>query len=397
MKLYYQDNDTTIYEGSSEEMLEKIAPNSIDAIITDPPYELGILNEKWDNTGIAFSKDYWRKCFEVLKDGAYLMAFGGSRTYHRIAVAIEDAGFKIKDTLMWLYGSGFPKSMNIGVAFKKRYGNELNAKEQEIYNEFKDYGTTLKPAYEPIILAKKPNKGSTIDNLLKYRCGAINIKECLANNDRYPANVMSDMSIDVVEGAPISTSNGGQKTMMPDFSQSKKGHLSFGQNYETLGRKETINYHAIQDEGSVFRYFYSAKASKKDRDEGLEKFKETQRTDGSIRANQETERKFGSNSAYAKNFHPTVKPTELMQYLVRLIAPKGATILDPFCGSGSTGKAVAFENRERNKDYKFIGIELNKEYLPLIVNRIDYAKHKFKYDEENELKETGHAQLHLFE
>lgn len=144
------------------------------------------------------------------------------------------------------------------------------------------------------------------------------------------------------------------------------------------------------------RYFYSAKASKKDRDEGLDAFEERKTTDGCIRANVETARKFGANSALRKNIHPTCKPTELMQYLVRLVSPKGATILDPFMGSGSTGKAVMFENRERDANYKFIGIELTDEYLPIAQARIEYARDKFKYDLEQEKVTKGKQNIFDF-
>lgn len=150
------------------------------------------------------------------------------------------------------------------------------------------------------------------------------------------------------------------------------------------------------DSGSAMRYFYSAKASKKDRDEGLDAFEERKTTDGCIRANVETVRKFGANSALRKNIHPTCKPTELMQYLVRLVSPKGATILDPFMGSGSTGKAVMFENRERDANYKFIGIELTDEYLPIAQARIEYARDKFKYDLEQEKVTKGKQNIFDF-
>lgn len=412
MKLYSENDSYKIYNGDMLDMLQVIKPESIDAIVCDPPYELGFMNKSWDSTGIAFKKETWENCFEVLKPGGYLLAFGGSRTYHRIACAIEDAGFEIRDCIMYLYGCGFSKSYNIGLAIDKKNGvdnrtgniradgvNNQNIccdfkamkpkfEERIAQNEWQGWGTCLKPAYEPIIVARKPFKGSVVDNIIKYRAGGINIDGCKIGNEkrtqfsgksngriyseysqknahfetvegRFPANVITDGSEEVAKGMPNTTST------------------------------------PIAEE-SAMRYFYSAKASKKDRDEGLDAFEERKTTDGCIRANVETARKFGANSALRKNIHPTCKPTELMQYLVRLVSPKGATILDPFMGSGSTGKAVMFENRERDANYKFIGIELTDEYLPIAQARIEYARDKFKYDLEQEKVTKGKQNIFDF-
>lgn len=441
--IYYEENDFKIINGNSLEVLKSFEENSIDTIITDPPYGLtsitkrfgkensvatkygkdgsfsrlskGFMGKKWDGTGIEYNVDFWKRCFKVLKPGGYLLAFGGTRTFHRIACALEDAGFEIRDTLMWLFGSGFPKSHNIGNEIDKKYGE----------NKYTGYGTTLKPAYEPIIMARKPTEDTVADNMLKYGVGGLNIEECRIESEcisshnapkgtfaggepnrgsdtsayksytgRFPANVITDGSDEVKANMPDTKSNGGNLSTY-DFKDSEKGNLSFGQNAKTLQRLET-DYIAPSDEGSVCRYYYCAKASKKDRDEGLEDFEERQVSDGGVRKNTETARMFGGNTALRHNTHPTVKPTELMQYLIRLVAPNGATILDPFAGSGSTGKAVMFENRERNKNYKFIGIELEKEYLPIIVARIKYAKYKLKYEEEKKQKENGFVQEKLF-
>lgn len=412
MKLYSENDSYKIYNGDMLDMLQVIKPKSIDAIVCAPPYELGFMNKSWDSTGIAFKKETWQNCFEVLKPGGYLLAFGGSRTYHRIACAIEDAGFEIRDCVMYLYGCGFSKSHNIGLAIDKKNGvdnrtgniradgvNNQNIcynfkamkpkfEERIAQNEWQGWVTCLKPAYEPIIVARKPFKGSVVNNIIKYRVGGINIDGCKIGNEkrtqfsgksngriyseysqknahfetvegRFPANVITDGSEEVAKGMPNTTST------------------------------------PIAEE-SAMRYFYSAKASKKDRDEGLDAFEERKTTDGCIRANVETARKFGANSALRKNIHPTCKPTELMQYLVRLVSPKGATILDPFMGSGSTGKAVMFENRERDANYKFIGIELTDEYLPIAQARIEYARDKFKYDLEQEKVTKGKQNIFDF-
>lgn len=424
MKLYSENDSYKIYNGDMLDMLQVIEPESIDAIVCDPPYELGFMNKSWDSTGIAFKKETWQNCFEVLKPGGYLLAFGGSRTYHRIACAIEDAGFEIRDCVMYLYGCGFSKSYNIGLAIDKKNGVESevvgvgksgcnsrayqsekpttagNYDIKKSQNEWQGWGTCLKPAYEPIIVARKPFKGSVVDNIIKYRVGGINIDECRVKNtnaDNY------DLEKRQVSKAVGSNNDGWFLDKMRNYS-TKHGVVDNGRfpaNVITDGSEEVAKgmpnttSTPIAEE-SAMRYFYSAKASKKDRDEGLDAFEERKTTDGCIRANVETARKFGANSALRKNIHPTCKPTELMQYLVRLVSPKGATILDPFMGSGSTGKAVMFENRERDANYKFIGIELTDEYLPIAQARIEYARDKFKYDLEQEKVTKGKQNIFDF-
>ena len=443
-----------IINGNSLEVLDTLEENSIDAIITDPPYELGFMGKKWDATGIAYNVELWKKALRVLKPGGYLLAFGGSRTFHRIACAIEDGGFEIRDTIMWLYGSGFPKSMNIGLAIDKKNGVESidtgiaspnarpnctkdntlfesgtvgkNFNIKKATNEWEGWGTCLKPAFEPIIMARKPFSGSLIDNVLEYGVGGLNIDACrvelqedetVATNvsfadqkqsegsgtrrciteqteqGRFPANIMHDGSEEATKGMPDSKGASSQN----NFSD---GHIYRGQSLQesrtTLsGFREWYN-----DDGSAARYFYCAKASKKDRDDGLDNFELKTKvfngqSDKSSEEMKDVEQRFTTE---CKNFHPTVKPTELMQYLVRLVCPKGATILDIFNGSGSTGKAVAFENRERNMDYSYIGIELDPEYCKISEARIDYVANKYKYDILDEIKENEKkGQLSLFD
>ena len=345
------NEDFKIINGNSFEVLDTLEENSIDAIVTDPPYGLttitkrfggenkdgsfarlskGFMGQQWDGSGIEKNVEFWAKVYRVLKPGAFLLAFGGTRTYHKIASAIEDAGFEIRDCIMRLYGSGFPKNMNIGPTLAK--------KGEEEASKWNGWGTQLKPAYEPIIVARKPVDETVLNNVLKYGVGGINIEECKGGEDRYPANIILTYDENDLE----------------EFNAVCEGmNLGGGKN--------------------ASRYFYCAKTSKKDRDEGLEEFDEDRRTDGCIRSNLETARKYGANSAFGKNTHPTVKPTALMQYLVRLVAPKGATILDIFNGSGSTGKAVAYENKERNAHYKYIGIELDPKFCEISEARIKYV------------------------
>ena len=749
--LFCEENDYKLYQGKMQDVLDTFQEESVDCIITDPPYELNFMGKKWDNSGVAFQQETWEKCFRVLKKGGYLLAFGGSRTFHRIACAIEDAGFEIRDCIMWLYGcyskdtqvltnegwkyfyelnknekimqfdkdknelswvkplnyfeydiddemvllenrhtsqlitkdhkvvcdikknhkqyhnkydyieaqqilksdcvklplasyyygslhykyayiigwfltdawihtdgktvcfsqskkntliklkneleqlkkenlceyseyirkrkkenqqeehsfyvtgkianylinefpnrefkeefieldkeskdklleglidgdgscrknsysytfwskkdfrnnilsamlttmgyrnyisysnghkgvmfntkhqtteiqykhkkenvkylgkvyclqtetgafvvrrngkpfisgnSGFPKSMNIGLAIDKkndvdnRTGNiktdgayngkhfslkeektmKRNYEERKAQNEWQGFGTTLKPAYEPIIVARKPFKGSLVDNILQNGVGGLNIDECRVGNEhfeqqqhvktkgiygdkvllaksydgRFPANVIltyDENDFDEVCGG------------FPDTKNATKTHIAKNSdNNINFNASEEVVVKGYEDCGSASRYFYCAKATTKDRDEGLDLagFETVQITDGSVRANPKTGGAYNANPAPKRNIHPTVKPTELTEYLIKLVAPKGSVILDPFMGSGSTGKAVMFQNRERNANYKFIGIEMTPEYLPICLARIDFAKNKYEYETKKELEE----------
>lgn len=639
MKLYSENEQYKLYQGNMLDMLEVIEPETIDSVICDPPYELNFMGKGWDNSGIAFQPSTWQKCYEVLKPGGYLLAFGGSRTFHRIACAIEDAGFEIRDTIMWLYGSGFPKSLNIGLALDKKNGvdnrtgkiikraenswdkydhdgGEYKSQYEEriAQNEWQGWGTAMKPSYESIIVAQKPysieiylligildilnevidkcqlnlnvnivekisklnqakqsveenivlknaenkmftkedllevmdmlqstlmenmnlntellclnflveicnqmnkytietkinlitelkilkllvvenilknitqeNKmkqlgmkqnaltveeflkeeklklnymnilsvqdnvilkeernnlhpslnqiivarkpfnGSLVDNIIEYNVGGLNIDECrigtgtgekkvvkypdirgdnynqghheynntveyeIEDKGRFPANTIltydeSDF-YEVCGGFPDTKSSGG-KVSMPKMNSKSDGINIYNFGKKNAERLEN-DYVAPGDSGSASRYFYCAKASKKDRDEGLDDFEAINggsynfRQDGSL----------DGKIPLKRNTHPTVKPTDLMQYLIRLVTPAGGTVLDPFNGSGSTGKAVMYENKERNKNYKYIGIELTEEYLPIAKARIEYVCNLTK----EELKEK---QLSIFD
>lgn len=426
MKLYSENDSYKIYNGDMLDMLQVIKPESIDAIVCDPPYELGFMNKSWDSTGISFKKETWENCFEVLKPGGYLLAFGGSRTYHRIACAIEDAGFEIRDCIMYLYGCGFSKSYNIGLAIDKKNGidnrtgniradgvNNQNIcydvkamkpkfEERIAQNEWQGWGTCLKPAYEPIIVARKPFKGSVVDNIIKYRVGGINIDECrVVCNDKVKMNIRDTSSCSDGWNRPWMDDKEKDK-LRQEIAIEKANNLGrFPANVITDGSEEVAKGMANTTstpiaEESAMRYFYSAKASKKDRDEGLDAFQDKTFHSVLNQKNGSGDRLDGAKTPIRKNIHPTCKPTELMQYLVRLVSPKGATILDPFMGSGSTGKAVMFENRERDANYKFIGIELTDEYLPIAQARIEYARDKFKYDLEQEKVTKGKQNIFDF-
>ena len=429
----YQTKNYTLHLGNSLDVLDTLADNSVDSIVTDPPYEIGFMGKGWDNTGIAFNVEIWKKCLRVLKPGGHMVAFNHSRMFHRMMVAIEDAGFEIRDTIMWLYGSGFPKSHNISKTIDKLMGVEpkVVGKAKGVGNnntysmksglggsqEFKSeydlteansdeekqwsgWGTALKPAYEPIVLARKPILEQNIaQNVLKWGVGGINIDECrveaepeLAKNwqrkspvgfrdeehtlygkgelkegienytptGRFPANIIHDGSEEVVCGFPITTSSGGE------FKANDYEEKGVATNF-TRG-----NYIGRNDSGSASRFFYTAKASQEDRNEGLDiaGFKQQVVNDG---RQTPIDNAFQRGETKRLNTHPTVKPTDLMKYLVRLITPKGGVVLDLFMGSGSTGKAVMLENAERQANYHFIGIDMTPEYVEIAKARIDYA------------------------
>jgi site-specific DNA-methyltransferase (adenine-specific) len=374
-------NQFTLYHGDCYEVMKSMPDNSVDSIVTDPPYELGFMGKSWDSTGIAYSTEMWTEALRVLKTGGHLIAFSGSRTYHRMAVAIEDAGFQIRDQIMWVYGSGFPKSHNLK-------------------DEWQGWGTALKPAHEPIVLARKPFIGTVANNISIYGVGAINIdasridiaegdepsagsrtatfgtQETVSGGDgsggweaasgRWPANFIHDGSDEVV-------------ALFPDTTSGKPaGKKNIGNGYH--GNFGSIDVTGFGDSGSAARFFYCAKASKKDRNDGLEGFagkeigakgnglaRQCATCGASVLGGCECADRTYVNPTRA-NHHPTVKPTALMQYLVKLVTPPNGTVLDPFLGSGSTGKACMYEG------FNFVGIELTEEYLPIAKARIEFAQ-----------------------
>lgn len=374
--------------GDCLEKLKELSDNSVDSIVTDPPYGLSFMGKKWDYD--VPSVAIWQEAIRVLKPGGHLLSFAGSRTYHRMAVNIEDAGFEIRDQIMWVYGSGFPKSHNIGKAVDKLQGNERedlgehpNARETlgdiqickkngsgrltKGNSPWEGWGTALKPAHEPIVVARKPLSEKTVaKNVLKWGTGGLNIDECrVEHNEELKVGFMKTNR----EKGLNSTSYGGEKDNRTEDWSSSQGR--FPANLIHDGSDEVVELFPGEGDKSAARFFYCAKASKKDRNEGLEGFEDkvaTQRMNASkFRYEEGREPTPRAEQSVNKNNHPTVKPTKLMQYLVRLVTPKGGTVLDPFMGSGSTGKACVKEG------FGFIGIEMDEDYLKIAKARIEHA------------------------
>lgn len=335
-----------LHAGICENVLKSISDNSVDSIITDPPYGLKFMGKKWDYQ--VPTVDQWRECLRVLKPGGYLVAFGGARTYHRLVLNIEDAGLEIRDQLMWIYGSGFPKSLNLR-------------------DEFAGKGTALKPAHEPIVLARKPLEGTVLENVIKYGTGVINIDNCRVPVDgqagRWPANVIHDGSNEVRSLLPKSKGQQG------DLKETGKNKIALNV-YSDMGPPKSHKAR-IETDKSAARFFYCAKTTKQDRDEGLEHFITTNAADMTGRkensAGLKSPRSGAGRTSGSKNNHPTVKPTALMRYLCSLVTPATGVILDPFMGSGSTGKAALLDG------FKFIGIEMDPHYVAISAARIAWA------------------------
>lgn len=300
-----------LHEGDCLDVMKGFEPESVHSVVTDPPYGLSFMNKRWDYD--VPSVEIWKECLRVLKPGGYLLSFGGARTYHRLVVNIEDAGFEIRDQVQWVYGSGFPKGQDAGKLLEKK-GYPAEA---EIW---RGWNTTLKPANEPICLARKPFAEKTLaDNLLVHGAGALNIDGCRI-------------------GPPFISAGGNNFDAWRTGEEREDRPSSHRQadSAQKDGRWPTNLIHegsADEGLGSASRFFYCAKASRKERGEG--------------------------------NDHSTVKPLSLMRYLCRLVTPTGGAVLDPFMGSGSTGVAALRE------DFSFIGIEKDPKYKDVAQNRID--------------------------
>jgi DNA modification methylase len=406
----------TIHHGDCREVMATLDAESVDAIVSDPPYGLSFMGKGWDH-GVP-GVEFWTEALRVAKPGAHLLAFGGTRTYHRLACAIEDAGWEIRDCVMWVYGSGFPKSHDVSKAIDKAAGAErkvvsanpnhrphsgaiaaaewfqdrssglITAPATDAARQWQGWGTALKPAWEPILVARKPLAGTVAENVLTHGTGGINVDGCRVVTEqvftsahktlgdgikygkskpfpasemrygRWPANLIHDGSDEVVGLFPV-TKSGGQNAT----SESQPGYAG---GWTRPGGK---GHH---DSGSAARFFYCAKASKADRDEGCEGLELVTHQSGMggampVDDDGNARDRF---KAQSRNHHPTVKPTDLMRYLCRLVTPPGGVVLDPFTGSGSTGKAATLEG------FRFIGIEREAEYVEIAKARIAAAMPK---------------------
>jgi site-specific DNA-methyltransferase (adenine-specific) len=440
-----------ILKGNSLDLLPTLADNSIDAIVTDPPYGLGnpdpdyiikaiqlwasgdrshipegkgFMGKSWDS--FVPPPAIWDECLRVLKPGGHLLAFAGTRTYDLMGISIRMAGFEIRDSIGWVYGSGFPKSLDVSKAIQKASGVEPTGykenKDGRFYGggdwnetprqlfmpepegeakQWQGWGTALKPALEPIVVARKPLIGTVAENVLAHGTGGLNIDASRIGTEerinpptsananrvamgeywdpeaqpttvqgRWPANLI----LDEYTAELLDEQSGISKSPTGMITQGGKagGGYDIGSSDGTRNTK----FQGHGDSGGASRFFYVAKASKRDRNEGLEDLPDN--LGGSLSGGNDTRKGDEPQLRPTKNFHPTVKPTALMQYLVKLVTPPGGTVLDPFTGSGSTGKAAILEG------FDFIGIELTEDYWPIIEGRLKHAEAKVAEAKENQ-------------
>jgi site-specific DNA-methyltransferase (adenine-specific) len=416
--------------GDCLDVLRTLPDCSVDAVVTDPPYGLAFMGKKWDYD--VPSVEVWAECLRVLKPGGHLLAFAGTRTQHRMAVRIEDAGFEIRDMIAWVYSTGFPKSLDVSKAIDKAAGAQrevvasrrltgtarikgqaaygaTSGRSEEAYQDgseindtlqitapatpeaqqWSGWGTALKPALEPITVARKPLAGTVAANVLEHGTGAINVDGCRVGGEPWKAHsptglgsvkFFTEGETPVIEKAPHDAGrwpanliHDGSDEVVGLFPQSSSGANPTrrgGMGYHGAEGQESCDAPRGAESGSAARFFYCAKASKRDRDEGLDAFAIRSagevtggREDGS--AGLQSPRAGAGRTNGARNVHPTVKPTDLMRYLCRLVTPPGGVVLDPFMGSGSTGKGAVLEG------FRFIGIEREAEYMEIARARIE--------------------------
>jgi site-specific DNA-methyltransferase (adenine-specific) len=406
----------TIINGDSAEVLEQFESNTIDAVITDPPYGIEFLGKEWDrNTGAI---DIWRECLRVLKPGGHLLAFSAARTYHHLATNIESVGFDIRDQIMWIYASGFPKAQDIGKAIQRRQGVEetkplqsngpanginrmtFNQSDPAKYNETKNaqdivitspeaqqwagWKTALKPAHEPIVMARKPMKGSTIDNVLTHGVGALNI-----DATRIPFEKKNIDGMKRATGSNSDTFRNFNPEQRINKDQAKDMEHGLTEVVYTPNEQGRYPSNVLGDIADYQKYFYCPKVNRRERHRGFEQehipdplanyaqgdVKNHPLWDPSIGTNiqrlkhkiLEHDKSLGRAHTVTQavgNNHPTVKPVALMRYLVQLVTPQGAHVIDPFSGSGSTGMAC------RELGRQFTGIDLDRNYCEIARKRI---------------------------
>lgn len=380
-----------LVHGDSLSVLQSYPAAYFDCIVTDPPYGLAFMAKKWDHD--VPSVALWSECLRVLKPGGYLLAFGGTRTYHRLVVNIEDAGFEIRDMVAWLYGTGFPKSLDVSKAVdrelrkprqKSGRGESVDrvALDMEggtgkakngLTNDYirttpntdsaaawEGWGTALKPAHEPVVVARKPFRGTVAKNVLTYGTAGLNIDGCRISTE------------DSLNGGAYAS----QPSERPDGKQSWRYERGKAGEYQQPSGRWPANVLLdsgsaalldAQGQGEVSRFFYCAKASKTEREAGLDHLPSKQQDTTRKKGNPGGDNPRNRGAKDRKNTHPTVKPIDLMRYLVRLVLPPGGRLLDPFAGSGTTIIAGVLEGAEVS-----VGIEKEAEYVRLAQARIDH-------------------------
>jgi len=410
-----------ILQGDCRETLKTLAAESIDSIVTDPPYEIGFMGKGWDGSGVANDPTLWAECYRILKPGGHVLAFGAARTYHRMACAIEDAGFEIRDSIHWVYGSGFPKSHNVSKGIDRAAGAErevvgsiknplkrgtvlvgnrsdaaagmfsgvatkidITAPATVDARKWEGWGTALKPAHEPIVMARKPFAGTVAQNVLEHGVGALNIDGARIGRDGGGPHYTNRDATGVCKGHEYSDSL-ENKTIHSVATLATSGrwpaNVILTHNLECDSecmpdcpaleidlQAETASRYYAQPEWSPADHLasiYTPKAGKRERHAGLDGMPTKQLRTTYDKASRD---KTGGDSGHARqNHHPTVKPVALMRYLIRLVTPPGGLVLDPFLGSGTTAVAAILEG------FNWVGCELTAEYLPIIEARTLHA------------------------
>lgn len=384
-----------IYHGKMEEVLKNFPDNCCDSIVTDPPYGLKFMGMHWDYK--VPSVQEWTEAIRVLKPGGFLLSFGGTRTYHRMVVNIEDAGFEIRDQIQWLYGSGFPKSLDISQAIDKLAGVErevigigksgktrnimdaalhpesfggdynVSSPSTEAAKQWEGWGTALKPANEPICVARKPVEGTVANNVLKYGTGGLNIDGCRIETD----DKINEISGGVKRRAELNKSQGFRdykdNICTSDreediYKPSPLGRFPANVILDEFMGAELDKQSEIENVAS--RFFYCPKPDNFERNKGLKNFELKPSGIISNTSGQHITRRDGGAPPPKANYHPTVKPIDLMRYLVKLVTPKGGICLDPFCGSGTTLIAAKMEL------INWVGIDIDVDHIPLAEARV---------------------------
>ena len=402
-----------IIQGDNRDVLKTIEDNSIDAIVTDPPYGIDFLGKDWDaNTGAL---ETYQECLRVLKPGGHMLAFSAARTYHHLAITLEQAGFEIRDQIMWIYSSGFPKSQDVGRSIQRslgvketrkqklntnggisNMGDRLEHQDQSLLErkpevditvvtdpqakQWEGWGTALKPAHEPIALARKPLKTSIAKNCQKWGTGALNIDATRISYETEELKAKQEWN------KKYPYVNGRTNTHSNQWERTDQGEIVDGETVNEQGRFPSNVIGEIQEEYQ--KYFYCPKVSRKERHMGFDtanipQIGSTHPDD--VKKHPLWEPSIGGDAArlkqkiidagqYKGNNHPTVKPVALMEYLIKLITPPGGTVLDPFNGSGSTGMAAT------GLGFNYIGIELDPKYVEIAEKRIEAWINKDKCD-----------------